>query len=121
MPRVEADLEPVLTAVRAAGSKKAQELTLLDLREVTSFTEYFLICTALNQRQSQAICDEIHVTMKERGNLPLGVEGYENAEWILMDYGDFIVHVFSEKAREFYNLERLWKAAREVELPAGLA
>ncbi|MDQ2711153.1 MAG: ribosome silencing factor [Acidobacteriota bacterium] len=84
------------------------------MREVTSFTDYFVICSATNPRQAQAICDEIHRELKELGELPVSFEGYDQAEWILMDYGDFLVHVFSEHARAFYDLERLWRHAREV-------
>jgi len=106
-----------LMAVRAAESKKAEGMRLFDLREVTSFTDYFLICSASNPRQSQAICDEVALQLKKHGRLPLSVEGYENAEWILADYGDYIVHIFSEKARDYYDLERLWRSAKEVEIP----
>jgi ribosome-associated protein len=110
------DMWPV--AVAAAESKKAVDLTVLDLREITSFTEYFVVCSGTNQRQNQAISDEIHAKMKEQGSLPLGMEGYDHAEWILMDYGDFIVHIFSPQAREYYDLERLWRSAKRVDLPA---
>jgi ribosome-associated protein len=82
-----------LTAVRAAQSKKATDVVVLDLREITSLTDYFVICTGSNIRQNQAVSDEIHLKMKDRGELPVSVEGYDNAEWVLMDYGDFIVHV----------------------------
>jgi ribosome-associated protein len=107
------DLWPV--AVAAAESKKAVDLAVLDLREITSFTEYFVVCSGTNQRQNQAICDEVHARMKQQGSLPLGMEGYDHAEWILMDYGDFIVHIFSPQAREYYDLERLWRSAKRVE------
>jgi ribosome-associated protein len=103
-----------LTAVRAAESKKAQSTVVLDLREVTSFTDYFVICTGNNARQNQAISDEIYLKLKERGELPVSLEGYDNAEWVLADYGDFIVHVFLPQTREFYDLERLWRHAKRV-------
>lgn len=90
---------------------------VLDLREITSLTDYFLICTGTNARQNQAICDEIHLKMKERGELPISIEGYDNAEWILMDYSDFLVHIFLDRTRTFYDLERLWRHARQVEVP----
>ena len=105
-------------AVRAAQSKKADNVRVLDLQEVTSFTDFFVICSASNSRQSQAICDEVALQLKQQGQFPLSVEGYEHAEWILADYGDYIVHVFSEKAREYYDLERLWRNAKVVEIPA---
>lgn len=110
--------EPWLIAARAAESKKAVELRVLDLREVTSFTEHFVICSGTNSRQIQAISDEIQLQLKNNGVPSLGIEGYDHAEWILADYGDFIVHIFSETARTFYDLERLWRHAKEVRLPA---
>lgn len=107
-----------LTAVRAAESKKAVDIRVLDLREITSFADYFILCTGGNQRQIQAISDEIGVQLRERGEFPVSVEGYNNAEWILVDYGDHLVHIFSEKARDYYDLERLWKHAAHVPIPA---
>jgi ribosome-associated protein len=106
-----------LLAVHAAESKKALDLRVLDLREVTSFTDYFLICTSGNSKQSQAISDEISRQLKETGEVPVSVEGYESGEWLLMDYGDFLVHIFSESARKYYDLERLWRHAKPVGLP----
>ncbi|MBK9167864.1 MAG: ribosome silencing factor [Bryobacterales bacterium] len=112
-------VESWLIAVRAAESKKATGLVILDLSGVTSFTDHFIICTGANPRQIQAIADEVHLRLKEAGLLPLSVEGYDQAEWVLADYGDFVLHVFSEKARSFYDLERLWRNARQVALPAA--
>jgi ribosome-associated protein len=90
----------------------------LDLTGVTSFTDYFVICTGSNSRQVQAICDEIQIRLKQdRGELPLSVEGYQQAEWVLVDYGDFLIHIFSPKSREYYSLERLWRNAKTVVLP----
>lgn len=106
-----------LAAVRAAESKKAVNLTVLDLREVTSFTDYFVICSGTNPRQIQAITDEILERLKALGERAISTEGYEGADWVLIDYGDYIIHVFSEKAREYYELERLWRHARRVEIP----
>jgi ribosome-associated protein len=90
---------------------------VLDLREITSLTDYFIICTGTNTRQNQAIADEIHLKVKDRGELPIHVEGYDNAEWVLLDYGDFIVHVFLERTRSYYDLERLWRHAKTVAVP----
>jgi ribosome-associated protein len=105
-------------AIRAAQSKKAEDLRLFDLRGVTSLTEFFLLCSGTNQRQNQAISDEILRLLKEsRNRMPLGVEGYDKADWILMDYGDFIVHVLSGQARKYYDLERLWRQAKELPVP----
>ncbi len=105
-------------AVEAAESKKASDLQVLDLREVTTFTDFFVICSASSGRQGQAIADEIGKQLKELGEKPVSVEGYDPAEWILMDYGDFIVHIFSEPARSYYDLERLWRHAKRVKIPA---
>jgi len=81
---------------------------------VTSFTDFFLICTGTNARQNQAISDEIYMQMKNRGELPVTLEGYDNAEWILQDYGDFIIHIFLPVKRSFYDLERLWRHGKKV-------
>jgi ribosome-associated protein len=108
---------PWLLAVRAAESKKATDIRVLDLTGITSFTDYFIICTGSNPKQIQAIADEIGLTLKEYGELPHSLEGYTQAEWILADYGDFLVHVFSEKARSYYDLERLWRNAKDVPIP----
>ena len=107
-------------AARAAESKKAIDLRILDLREISSFTDYFIVCSGANARQIQAISDEVQLRLKKRGQHPLGIEGYEKAEWILADYGDFIVHIFSPAARAFYDLERLWRQAREVKIPEAV-
>lgn len=107
-----------LAAAQAAEDKKAENLRVLDLRDITSFTEFFVVCTGTNQRQNQAISDEVYARLKDLGELPISVEGYDHAEWVLMDYGDFIVHVFSEEARKYYDIERLWRDAKQVEIPA---
>jgi ribosome-associated protein len=107
-----------LVAVRAAESKKATDIRILDLSGITTFADYFVICTGANQRQVQAIGDEVNLQMKRQaGELPLSVEGYAQAEWLLADYGDLLVHVFSPKARQYYDLERLWRSAKTVEIP----
>jgi ribosome-associated protein len=105
-------------ASHAAESKKALDIRALDLREITSFADFFVICSATNPRQSQAISDEIGKQLAETGELPVSIEGYSTAEWILMDYGDFIVHIFSESARSYYDLERLWRHAKETDYRA---
>lgn len=105
-------------ALRAAESKQARDIKILDLREVTSFADFFLICSGQNKPQIQAIWDEIALQMKKQaGELPHSVEGYDNAEWILGDYGDLLVHIFDPEKREYYSLERLWRHATVVELP----
>jgi ribosome-associated protein len=108
---------PWLTAVRAAESKKATDIRVLDLRELTSFADYFVICTGGNARQIQAISEEIGAQLAKRGEYPMNVEGFSAAEWVLADYGSYLVHVFSEKARTYYDLERLWRHARDVKIP----
>jgi len=110
--------ETVKLALHSASEKKAFDLVGLDLREVASFTEFFIIASGSNQRQVQAIADEIEEQLKKQlKSKPVRTEGYGSAEWVLMDYGDFIVHIFEQKAREFYDLERLWRDAKKVELP----
>ncbi len=106
-----------LVAVRAAESKKATDIRVLDLTGITSFADYFVICTGANTRNVQAIADEVGLRLKQYGELPSSLEGYNQAEWILADYGDFLVHIFSPKSREYYDLERLWRSARNVEIP----
>jgi ribosome-associated protein len=112
--------ERICTALRAASDKKALDLVVLDLREIASFTDYFLITSGTNVRQVQAIADEVVEQLKKLGTRAARVEGYNAAEWVLVDYGDFIVHVFEDKARHFYDLERLWRDAVRVPLPADL-
>lgn len=106
--------EHVAAAFHSAESKHAVELVLLDLGSQTSFTDYFLIASAHNPRQSQAIADEIGTQLSKLGLKASHLEGYHQGEWVLMDYGFLVVHVFSEKARTFYDLERLWRGARRV-------
>jgi ribosome-associated protein len=102
-------------AAFAADDKKAIDLKVLDLREVTSFADHFIVCSGSNPRQIQTISDEVGKQLAEVGLKPKSLEGYSTAEWILMDYGDFVVHVFSEQARTYYDLERLWRTATEVD------
>lgn len=104
-------------AVLAAEDKKAIGVKLLDLRPVTSFADYFMLCSGTNPRQIQTIADEVQRRLKdEAGERPNSVEGYTNAEWVLVDYGDFVVNILSEKAREYYDLERLWRDAPVIAL-----
>ena len=114
------ELDPeIQLAVKCAAEKKAIGLTGLDLRDIASFTEFFIIASGSNQRQVQAIADEINEQLKKQlSRRPVRVEGYNSAEWVLVDYGDFIIHVFDKDARDFYDLERLWRDAKRVEIPA---
>ena len=116
------ELDPELQlAIRCADDKKAVDMISLDLREIASFTEFFFIASGTNQRQVQAIADEINEQLKKQlSRRPVRIEGYNAAEWILLDYGDFIIHLFNQEAREFYDLERLWRDARRVEMPVGV-
>ena len=103
-------------AAHAAGEKKATDLVVLDLRTVASFTDFFLMCTGASTRQVQAISNAIEEGLRKNSKRPLHIEGYSSGEWILLDYGDFIVHVFSPASRRFYDLERLWRDAARVEI-----
>ena len=117
-PDAATDTTPIwLTAVRAAESKKATDIKVLDLREVTSFADFFVVCSGANSKQIQAITEEIGTQLEKRGEHPVSVEGFGNAEWVLADYGDYLIHVFSEKARAYYDLDRLWRHAKVVEIP----
>ena len=107
----------VRAAIEAARIKKADDLMLLDLRKAGAFTDFFVICTGQNPRQVQAIADAVEMALKALGTPPSHVEGYQRGEWVLLDYFDFIIHVFSGNARMFYGLERLWGAGDRVELP----
>jgi len=113
--------QEVQLAVRCASDKKATDMVVLDLRQVASFAEHFVIASGANQRQVQAISDEIEEQLKKKlKTRPVRIEGYSSAEWVLMDYGDFIVHIFNKEARDFYDLERLWRDAGRVALPDDL-
>jgi ribosome-associated protein len=106
----------VFEAIRACQDKKAEQLTILELdKNSGAFTDYFVICSGTNPRQIQAISDEIELRLKRAGTYPHNVEGYKQAEWVLLDYVDFVVHIFSESARRYYDLERLWRTARKLE------
>lgn len=101
-------------AVEAASGKQAIDIVLFDMREACSFADYFVICSGNSQRHLQAIFDEIEQTLKKRGVLPHHHEGTAGSGWLLMDYGDVIVHVFGESEREYYQLDKLWSNARLV-------
>ncbi len=106
----------VAAAIQACLDKKAEELSILEMEKGSgAFTDYFVLCSGSNPRQVQAIADEVELRLKNAGLRPTHVEGYNQAEWVLVDYVDFVVHVFSEKARKFYDLERLWKSAKRLE------
>jgi ribosome-associated protein len=107
----------VATAVHACQDKKATDISILQLdAQASGFTDYFIICSGSNPRQVQAIADDVDQQLSAQGLEPTHREGFTQAEWILLDYVDFVVHIFSETARKFYDLERLWKTATRVEL-----
>ena len=109
------DLEKLMAAARAAAERKALEMVAIDIRKIASFAEYFLVCSGTSTRQVQAIADEVMEKLRDELDArPLHTEGYETATWILLDYGDLIVHVFTEETRRFYGLERLWGDAPNV-------
>jgi ribosome-associated protein len=110
----------VAQAVKAVESKKGEDVAILEMdRASGAFTDYFIVCSGTNPRQIQAICDEVQKKLAQSGLRPNSIEGYNQAEWVLLDYVDFVVHVFSERARKFYDLDRLWKSARRLK-PAEL-
>jgi ribosome-associated protein len=112
--------QQVTAAIQACLEKKAEEISILEMEKGSgAFTDYFVLCSGTNPRQVQAIADEVELRLKKADVRPAHVEGYKQGEWILVDYVDFVVHVFSEKARKFYDLERLWKTAKRLE-PAEL-
>jgi ribosome-associated protein len=113
--------QQVAEAISACREKKAEEITVLELEEGSgAFTDYFVLCNGTNPRQVQAISDEVEERLERNGLRATHIEGYKQAEWVLLDYVDFVVHIFSERARQYYDLERLWKSAKRLE-PTGLA
>lgn len=106
----------VTTALRAAGDKQASDVLVLDLRKAAGFTDFFVICSGGNARQVRAIADHIIETLRVEGVKPAHIEGYDRSEWVLVDYFDFVVHVFSPETRAFYGLERLWGNAESLEI-----
>ena len=103
--------EALRVALDALDSKKAADLVALDISAIASFARYFVLCSGESSRQIQAMADEVETKLKEKGTRPNHIEGYRNAEWVLMDCGDMIVHIFSKRARDYYDLERLWRDA----------
>lgn len=104
-------------AARAAQSKQAEDVVALDLSKISSFADTFILCSGSNSRQNQAISEAIQRQLKAVGLRPLGIEGFRNAVWILLDYGDFVIHVQARETRRLYDLERLWKNAPRMPVP----
>jgi len=119
----EPDIEALVRVAVAAGDeRKADDLKVLALGDVTHFTDYFVLCSGMSSRQVQAIADGMGDELREHKSRPLHVEGRNTGQWVLLDYGDFVIHVFHEERREFYGLDRLWADAPDVTekfLPAG--
>ena len=109
--------QAIRVAVEAAQNKKAAAITILDLSGLGAFTEYFIVCTGFSRPQVHAICEEVEEQLARIGRCPKHREGYRAAEWVLLDFGDFVVHVFGEQARRYYDLERLWRQATKLEIP----
>ncbi len=109
----------VKLAAGAASDKQATDIAVLDLRKAGGFTDFFLICSGGNTRQIRAIADGIQETLASEGIKPAHVEGYDRSEWVLLDYFDFIVHVFGRETRTFYGLERLWGNAESTEIDSA--
>jgi ribosome-associated protein len=110
-------VDPLLDrAAKAVLGKKANEVVILDLRKDASFTDYFLLASGTNQKQILAMADAVLEALREEGVRPAHLEGYPRQEWILIDYGSFVVHIFTPKTRAFYDLERLWGGARRLEV-----
>jgi ribosome-associated protein len=103
-------------ALEAAIDKKAQDIVVIELRELCSFTDHFIICTGTSTRHNQTIAEGIDERLRKQGVRPLHIEGHSEGDWILMDYVDFVVHIFTARAREFYDLERLWRAGKRREV-----
>ena len=107
--------QQVAQAVKAIEGKKGEDIVILEMDKSSgAFTDYFIVCSGTNPRQIQAIADDVQKNLAEVGQRPNSVEGYTQAEWVLLDYVDFVLHIFSERARKFYDLERLWKSARKL-------
>jgi len=113
-------LQMALLCTRAALDKKAVDLVVVDVAELTSIADYLVICSGRSDRQVQSIAQAIEDALQEAGTRPISVEGMRRGQWVLLDYGDVIVHVFYEPVREFYDLERLWEHASRVQLPEPL-
>jgi len=107
-------MDALKIALKAADNKKARDLLALDISRIASFASYFIFCTGDSSRQIQAIADEIQKKLKEAGIHASHVEGYQNSEWILLDYFDLVIHIFSQEARTFYDLERLWRDGKKL-------
>lgn len=114
----EGNLKKALLCAQAAIDKKAENVKLLDLSNISGFTDYFLICSGMSDRQVQAIADGVGNVLEVNGYELLSAEGFNEGRWVLMDFGDVVVHVFLNELREYYDLENLWKDAPKVKIPS---
>ena len=103
-----------LLAAEVCDEKKAKDIIVLDVRKITSISDYFIVCSTSNERQARAIAEDLRMRMKELGKREMGVEGLEDARWVLQDFGDIVLHIFHESQREFYDIEGLWADAKQV-------
>jgi ribosome-associated protein len=111
-------MDALKIAIKAVDDKKAHDVVVLDISGIASFANYFLLCTGDSSRQTQAIADEVELQLKAFGLRPSHIEGYQNAEWILLDCMDLVVHIFSKNARIYYDLERLWRDGKRLDVEA---
>ena len=113
--QLEQSRQQAITSARVADEMRGQDVTVLELSAITPIADYFVVATATSPRQARAIAEEIHQNLKKAGSLRLGVEGEETSSWILQDYGDVVVHVFTPEARKLYDLENLWGDAPRLD------
>ena len=116
----EVSLAKGFLTVQAAANKKAEVIKILDLKEISSLADYFVICSGHSDRQVQAIADSIMIELKEDGYYPISIEGYREGRWVIVDFGDVVVHVFLDALRDYYDLETLWRDAKRVPIPQEL-
>ena len=116
----EISLAKAFLSVQSAANKKAENIKVLDLKEISSFTDYFVVCSGHSDRQVQAIADSIVIQLKEDGFTPISVEGYREGRWVVVDFGDVVIHVFLDALRDYYDIENLWRDARKVPVPQEL-
>lgn len=110
--------EKALACARATIDKKAENVRILDLTDVSGFTDYFVICSGMSDRQVQSIADSVEHAMASQGHDLLSAEGYADGRWVLMDFGDVVVHVFLDALREYYDIENLWADAPRLKIPS---
>lgn len=109
-------INEIKTAVSALEDKKGMNISVLDLRKVSDVTDCFIICSGSNRSQIQALSDGVEESLGKKGLSPKGIEGYDSAGWVLLDYGDFVIHIFDKELRDLYDLERIWSDADKVTL-----